>query len=95
MILTAAHYSNFLPSVFTLAHAHRTPTSFFLSTTEITCIPSPPPYVLSIINALHGGGETLLAVHNGLTAFTGPSDELFQEIGNLLDKVKTGFKGLL
>ena len=46
------------------------------------------------VGSLHGVGERLLAVHNGLTAVARPSDELLQEGVDLLDESKDGFKGL-
>lgn len=44
---------------------------------------------------LHWAWERCVAVHNGLTAFSGPSDQLFQEVVDLLDESEYSFKGLL
>jgi hypothetical protein len=40
-------------------------------------------------------GEGSLTVSNRLPTETWPSDELFHNLVDLLDKVKQGFKGLL
>jgi hypothetical protein len=68
-------------------YAH-TQTSFFLLTLDSAVFPQ-----CSFI--LKGFREGLLAIHDRHAAFTGPSDELFQKRGNLLDKVKASFKRLL
>jgi len=35
-----------------------------------------------------------LTIHDGLATIAGPGNEFFQKGGNLLDEIKTGFKGL-
>ena len=49
-------------------------------------------YLLS--GRLHGAGERCVAIHNGLSAFTRPGNQLFEKVVDLLDKPKDGFERL-